>query len=74
MRIGRCLACKLMAMLVSDLCVKCESRYEARITLKQQACDVCEKKLPLQSVWINDELIEICRLCWEDMLEKAGDE
>lgn len=73
MRIGRCLACKLMAMLVSDLCVKCESRYEAKITLKVYACEVCDQELPLSKVWISDELINICRICWEEMLSKAGD-
>lgn len=75
MRIAQCLGCKLMALLVSDLCTACESRYEKKVRIKQLVCDVCLQTVPLRTILTNnDEVIDICRVCWEDMLEKAGDE
>ena len=73
MRIGQCLGCKLMSVMSGDLCVRCERIYENRIRLKQDRCEVCDKAMPIRTVLTElNEVIDICRLCWEEMLE--GDE
>jgi hypothetical protein len=43
--------------------------------VKQLACEICYSVAPVRSIiHNNDEVIDICRLCWEDMLNEAGDE
>ena len=62
-----------MSVMSGDLCVRCERIYENRIKLKQDRCDVCNQAVPLRSILTElNELIDICRTCFEDMLE--GDE
>ena len=62
-----------MSVMSGDLCVRCERSYENRIRLKQDRCKVCDKAMPTRKILTElNEVIDICRLCWEEMLE--GDE
>ena len=40
----------------------------------QICCDVCGKAAPLREILVEESLSCLCQTCWEDMLERAGDE
>ena len=40
----------------------------------QICCDVCGKAAPLKEILMEESLNCLCETCWEDMLERAGDE
>jgi hypothetical protein len=41
--------------------------------ITQYTCDVCSTTAPLISVLIDDSAQLLCKKCWEDMLNEAGD-
>lgn len=43
--------------------------------LKLLTCELCYKVAPTRKIICNNnDVLDICRLCWEDMLNEAGDE
>ena len=42
--------------------------------LVQLECDICGAVEPLIDILTEAEITMLCRVCWEDMLTRAGDE
>ena len=41
--------------------------------LIQLGCDICGSVEPLHEILTDAEITNLCPVCWEDMLARAGD-
>ena len=74
MRIGQCLGCKLLGLLVTDYCSRCQAKTRKFNGIRQLPCDVCGDFVPTRMVIADDNsIVDLCRACYEDTFAEAGD-